>query len=91
MVGVAIMSIKKNDLLLNFFGDYWHMNPKRFAASDKHPLIKKSAVEIWERDARKLKELDELGYTVVVIWESDWRFNKETCTKRIKDAYDRTL
>lgn len=82
---------KEKRFIVEFFGDYWHMNPKRFAASDKHPLIKKSAVEIWERDARKLKELDELGYTVVVIWESDWRFNKETCTKRIKDAYDRTL
>lgn len=78
-------------LIVEFFGDYWHMNPNKFTSTAVHNLMQKSAVEIWERDARKLKELDELGYTVVVIWESDWRFNKEACMKRIKDAYDRTL
>lgn len=30
-------------------------------------------------------------YEVIVIWESDWRTDKNACMKRIKDAFDRTL
>jgi G:T-mismatch repair DNA endonuclease (very short patch repair protein)/predicted transcriptional regulator len=86
---VDILFVEKR-LIIEFFGDFWHMNPKRYSPLDVHNVMKKSAEQIWERDARKLKELSEQGYTVLVIWESDWRENDAACIERIKDAYYRT-
>lgn len=80
-------------IIVEMFGDFWHMNPKKYSPNDCHGFCRKNetAQQVWDRDARKVKGLNELGYQVIVIWESDWRFDKETCLKRIKDAYDRTL
>lgn len=76
-------------LIVEYFGDYWHMNPRRYAADSVHNLTKKTAQEIWDRDARKLNDLRVAGYDVVVVWEADWRADEAAQLQRIKDAYDR--
>lgn len=78
-------------LIIELFGDYWHVNPQKYDANYVHPLFKKTATELWTRDARKLAELTSLGYEVIVIWEREWKRDRESCEQRIKDAYDRTL
>lgn len=76
-------------LVIEYFGDYWHMNPQRYAADDMHNLMRKTAQEIWDRDARKFNELKAAGYDVIVVWEADWRADEAAQLQRIKDAYDR--
>lgn len=54
-------------------GDYIHANPNTYIFSD---LItyrggKYTAAEKWASDARKVSELEALGYKVIVVWESD--------------------
>jgi len=76
-------------LIVEFFGDWWHMNPKKYSAQMVHKVMNKTADQIWSRDARKLCELREQGYEVVVIWETEWRNSKDECIERIKNAYNR--
>jgi G:T-mismatch repair DNA endonuclease (very short patch repair protein) len=76
-------------LIVEFFGDFWHMNPEKYSANDIHKLMNKIAEQVWSRDARKLRELREQGYEVIVIWESEWRRSKDECIERIKNAYNR--
>jgi len=76
--------------VVEFFGDFWHHNPQLYDCNHVNKLTKRSSAEVWDRDARKLNDLREHGYHVEVIWESDWRNDKEACVKRIKNAYDRT-
>lgn len=78
-------------IVIEFFGDFWHHNPRLYESSFVNRLTKRSSQQVWDRDARKLAELRELGYEVIVIWEFDWRTDKNACMKRIKDAFDRTL
>lgn len=78
-------------LIVEMFGDFWHMNPSKFSSDCVNCVLKKSAFQIWERDSRRLSELKNLGYDVLIVWEQDWHCDKEGCVKRIKDAYDRTL
>lgn len=33
--------------------------------------------EIWEYDKIKNDELIKLGYTIVIVWEADYKINKE--------------
>lgn len=76
-------------LIVEFFGDYWHMNPAKYSKERVHNLMNKTAEFLWARDNRKIKELASLGYEVVVVLESDWKNEKEQQLKRIKDAFNR--
>ena len=79
-----------NGRVIEFNGDLWHANPKKYKEDDK-PLETKffgntiTAKDIWNKDAKRLEEIKELGYEVLVIWESEYRNNKtETINKCMK-------
>ena len=56
--------------IIEFYGDYWHANPKKYAAAD---IIKtKRASEIWEHDANRRNLLIEAGYSVLIIWGHEY-------------------
>jgi len=59
-----------------FYGDYWHGNPKAFKSSDRNASNKKLFGELYERTMLKEQILKDAGYNLVVIWEADW---KEQC------------
>ena len=66
-------------------GDFWHANPNIYEAEDKLPHLggQKYAKDIWERDHKRRKLLEQLGYRVITIWESDWKDkNKRNKIKR---------
>ena len=54
-------------------GDYVHANPRIFKKDDIIRLRGNAytAEEKWESDQRKYEILRSLGYTVIVVWESD--------------------
>lgn len=61
---------KDTKTVYEFYGDYYHGNPKKFCQTDLYhgvPYLKK-----WEKDELKRKTLEDLGYKVVIMWESDW-------------------
>ena len=78
-------------LIVEFFGDFWHHNPKLYAKDYVNHLTKRSSMVVWERDARKLAELCSLGYHVEIVWESDWRSDSAVCMERIALAHDKLL
>lgn len=61
--------------IIEFYGDYWHANPKKFNSSKK--VHKKIAKDIWTKDNKKIEDLQALGYEILVIWESEYKANKE--------------
>ena len=72
-------------LIIEINGDFWHANPTIYDADDKLPHLGgvKLAKDIWERDHKRKKLLEQLGYKVVIIWESDWKDkNKRSKIKR---------
>jgi len=69
---------KLNTKIIEFNGDFWHANPKYYAANEfiytngKH-LVK----DIWEADAIRKHALEQLGYKVKVVWERDYYDNPD--------------
>jgi hypothetical protein len=68
--------------VIEFNGDYWHANPKKYNANDviKFPdNVVKKASEIWEVDEYKISMLKKhpLIKDVLIIWESDYRNDKK--------------
>jgi G:T-mismatch repair DNA endonuclease (very short patch repair protein) len=71
--------------IVEYNGDYWHCNPSRYNANYFHQRKKITAQQIWNYDNRRKKELEDLGYKVFTIWESDFK-NKQKNT--IKDLIE---
>lgn len=74
-------------------GDYWHCNPQKYSEDYEHKMRKMTAKEIWEYDNNKNNVIiNEFGYTLDVIWESDIRKDKNVVifdlVKKIKEKFE---
>lgn len=60
-------------IIVEFNGDYAHANPKTYASDDviRLPGQRYTAAEKWASDARKRTMLEQAGYKILTIWESD--------------------
>ena len=58
-----------------FNGDYWHGNPKIFGPEKINKVTKNTFGELYRRTLEKEQKLRNMGYTVVSMWESDWKIN----------------
>ena len=75
--------------LIEFNGDMFHANPKTYVATDtphKHLRISKdwTAEKIWKYDAEKTKIATDAGYEVHVVWELEWKKDKEKVLRECK-------
>ena len=80
---------KKYDLcydkkIIEFYGDFWHSNPKIFDGNDIHKIKKMKCSEIWQFDKRKVDSAKEHNYEVLIIWESEYINNQEEIIKKCK-------
>ena len=73
--------------IVEYYGDFWHANPEKYKECDfTHHNIQ--AKEIWERDADRVKRLNDGGYFVVIVWEKDYKNNKKNVVDNIINLYD---
>lgn len=70
--------------VVEFYGDFWHMNPNMYASTDK--CYNRSAAEIWEDDQNRIQLIstsDEVD-NIIIIWESEYRKNPQKCINKLK-------
>jgi len=58
--------------IYEYLGDYWHGNPAVFSPSDFNKTIKKSYGELYDETFKRFSALENHGYTIKYIWESEW-------------------
>ena len=63
---------KYNNTIYEFYGDFWHGNPKLFKQDDYHPIRKIKYGEIYAETIERENILKNMGYNVVSIWESEF-------------------
>lgn len=77
-------------IVVEFYGDYAHANPKIYKDPDEYiTLCKRTVLEQWNRDRKRLGVFYKHGYTVIIVWESDYRKNPKLQIQRIKDEISR--
>lgn len=59
-----------------YHGDYWHGNPKRYAASYFNKRKKCTMGEIYQKTIEREQAIRDAGYNLIVMWESDWKINQ---------------
>ena len=66
---------KKKRLVFEFYGDAYHGNPDVYKPRTKcHPFNKtKTAKQLYEATQQREKHIKALGYTVISVWEQDYR------------------
>lgn len=63
--------------IIEFHGDFWHCNPNMYNEDYIHPLKKIKAVDCWHYDSEKIKVAEQQGYKVLVVWEKEFKENKQ--------------
>ena len=71
-------------LIIEYFGDFYHCNPTIYQEDYFNPKIKKTAKEIWDLDKIRIEKLQNNGYTVIIIWEKDFKENPTKAINLIK-------
>jgi len=71
------------NMLIEFNGDYWHCNPKRYKANYFNIKKNMTAKQIWALDESKEQLAKEKGYEFLTIWESDYRKNHKIILRKI--------
>lgn len=83
--GWFIYDLNVNNKIIEYNGDFWHCNPKLYNSEYFNPRVKLSAADIWIKDKAKIDFAIEQGYEVFVIWEQDYKKDKQgTIDKCIK-------
>lgn len=63
-----------SNTVYEFYGDYWHGNPKRFKHNEMNKTVKRTFGSLYNETINRELELTNAGFKVISIWESD--FNK---------------
>ena len=75
---------KETNTIYEFHGNFWHGNPKIYRSEHINKRNKCTFGELYEKTMQKEKNIKELGYNLVVMWESEWnKINKSIrCLQR---------
>lgn len=71
------------DKIIEFYGDYWHANPKIYTADSL--VRKKKAQDIWNHDRQKVDDLQENGYNVMIVWENEFKTMPNEILQKCRD------
>ena len=70
--------------IVECYGDFWHCNPHQYTSSYYNRGKKKTAEEIWKRDAERKKTFEQLGYKFICLWESEIKEDIPVVRRRLK-------
>lgn len=59
--------------IYEFHGDFFHGNPSLYDPEFMNPLLYKTMGELYEKTIAREQHIKNLGYNLVVMWESDYK------------------
>lgn len=63
----------ESKIVYEFYGDYWHGNPEVHNSDTINKSTKCTFGELYQRTLLREEAIKNLGYTLVTIWERDYR------------------
>jgi len=63
---------KNTNTVYEFWGDFWHGNPKMYSSDDINPITKTTFGLLYKNTQKKIRNLKNAGFNVVSIWECEW-------------------
>ena len=83
----SIVDLKYGNKIIEFYGDYWHCNPRdpRFPDDFYNKNLHMTAKEKREFDNNRISKLKDLGYEIKIIWEMDYDSNPDKTILECKE------
>lgn len=83
---------KTKNLVIEFLGDYWHANPKRYNIDETIIHHQKSICvkDIWKYDKQRKRNICKVlnNPVYIEVWESDWKENPDKVMEEILKYYN---
>lgn len=76
--------IKIKNCIIEFNGTYWHLDPRKYLPDYFDTSRKVYARDVWECDRIKTQLAEDNGYKVFIVWQSDWKNNKQEVIESVK-------
>lgn len=76
---------KYQNKIIEYNGDFWHINPLIYNEDYVNPRTKIAAKDKWAWDANKNQTAINAGYEVLVVWESEFNQNKNAIIDKCLD------
>lgn len=67
--------------IYEFYGDFWHGNPKTFDQLKINTVNKKYFGDLYQDTINREYLLKQAGYNLITIWENEWRKTIDTAAK----------
>lgn len=88
-VGITVDMVNfKTKTVIEYNGDFWHANPRLYQPDDYMEVLKMTAKEKWTKDRKRRFALRNCGFEVMVIWENEWKNDRERVFKKLKVLKD---
>jgi very-short-patch-repair endonuclease len=83
-IAVVDFYVKDINVIVEFYGDYWHRNPKKY--NDK------ASEEIREKDKNRIETIiKKFGSKVFIVWEEEYTTDREKVLKNIVKKMNRMI
>lgn len=79
--GCGVGDLVLKNKLIEFYGDYWHCNPRTYKKDFWNPQLHMTAKEKWDFDKKRIKRFEEKGYKIKIVWECDYKKDKDKIIK----------
>jgi very-short-patch-repair endonuclease len=77
--------IPRYNMIIEFYGDYWHCNPLQYDPLYEHKILGTTAQDKWSYDKKRIDYITERGYNVSIIWENDFKSSPFEVLDKIKE------
>lgn len=75
-------------VIIEYYGDYFHANPRFYSPDEYIKIINKTASEKWISDRKRNFYLENNGYKIIIIWENKWKNDKESVIMFLEKSLD---
>jgi hypothetical protein len=75
--------------IYEFHGDYWHGNPLIYESSKIHPTRGMTFGEIYNLSLERDNYIRSHGFSLVIMWESDWKIHLKTLSTPFQSVHRR--
>jgi hypothetical protein len=59
--------------IYEFYGDFWHGNPKKYNKNDFNIISKKTFGQLYKNTMKREKLFEKSNFNVISIWELDFK------------------
>ncbi len=76
-------------LVIEFYGDYYHCNPRLYEPDFYNTTLKMTAAQKWAYDRKRLGAFKSVTFRSLVVWEGEWKKDPSRVLEKVREFIER--